>query len=83
MLQYEYSISESISKKYFKEIETMNQHEEIENFFDIEAQLLREIYQLEAIAAKESLRQLIDMLSVRFGKHFLEQFDIILLFYLQ
>ncbi|WP_146553324.1 helix-turn-helix transcriptional regulator [Rummeliibacillus sp. SL167] len=70
MLQYEYSISESISKKYFKEIETMNQHEEIEKFFDIEAQLLREIYQLEAIAAKESLRQLIDMLSVRFGKHF-------------
>ena len=43
MLQHQYSISESISKRYFKEIEIMNQYEGIEKFFDIEAQLLRKL----------------------------------------
>ena len=70
MLQQQYSISEAISKRYFQEIETMNRYEGIERFFDIEAQLLREVYQLEATAAKDSLRELLDILSVRSGKQF-------------
>lgn len=70
MQQHQYSISEDISKRYFQEIETMNRYEGIERFFDIEAQLLREIYQLEAEDAKTSLRQLIDILTVRAGKQF-------------
>ena len=70
MLQHQYSISEAISKRYFQEIETMNRYDGIEKFYEIEAQLIREIYQLETEAAKESLRALIDLLSERSGKHF-------------
>ncbi|MBK3494535.1 helix-turn-helix transcriptional regulator [Viridibacillus sp. YIM B01967] len=70
MLQHQYSISEAISKRYFQEIETMNRYDGIEKFFEIESQLLREIYQLDAEASKESLRRLIDILSERSGKHF-------------
>lgn len=70
MLQHQYSISEAISKRYFQEIETMNRYDGIETFYEIEAQLIREIYQLETEAAKESLRALIDLLSERSGKHF-------------
>lgn len=70
MLQHQYSISEAISKRYFQEIETMNRFDGIDKFFDIEAQLVREIYQLEEEAAKETLGKLIDILSERSGKHF-------------
>ncbi|WP_299511013.1 helix-turn-helix transcriptional regulator [uncultured Rummeliibacillus sp.] len=70
MLEHQYSISESISKRYFKEIEMMNQYEGIEKFFDIEAQLLRQINQLEAEAAKKSLQELLNILSIRAGKQF-------------
>lgn len=70
MLQQQYSISEAISKRYFQEIETTNHYERLERFFELEAQLIRDVCQLEAEAAKESLRQLIDILSERSGKHF-------------
>ncbi|WP_010290643.1 AraC family transcriptional regulator [Kurthia massiliensis] len=70
MLQHQYSISEAISKRYFQEIEVMNRYDGIEKFYEVEAQLIREIYQLETDAAKESLRNLIDILSERAGKHF-------------
>ena len=55
MLQHQYSISEAISKRYFQEIETMNRYDGIEKFYEIEAQLIREIYQLETEAAKERI----------------------------
>ncbi len=70
MLEQQYSISEAISKRYFQEIETLNDYEGIERFFDIEAQLLREVYQLEANDAKVSLHQLLDIILVRTGKNF-------------
>ena len=70
MLQDQYSISEAISKRYFQEIETINRYDGVEKIFEIEAQLLREIYQLETDAAKESLKSLLDLLSKRAGKNF-------------
>ncbi|GEL05813.1 helix-turn-helix transcriptional regulator [Rummeliibacillus sp. G93] len=71
MLQKQYSISETISKKYFEEIEIIENYEGIEEFFEIEAQLLRQIYQLELNEARASLRQLIDILAIRAGKEFI------------
>ena len=68
MQLHQQSISESISKKYFQEIDNINKFDGIDNFYTVESKLLFEIYHLESAKAKESLREIIDILSERFGK---------------
>ena len=65
---HQQSISESISKKYFQEIDHINKYDGIDNFYTVESKLIFEIYHLEAAKAKESMRVIIDILSERFGK---------------
>ncbi len=67
-MQHQNSISETISKRYFQEIDGINQYSGIEDFFNIESKLLFEIFHLEAAKAKKSLHEIIDILSIRFGK---------------
>lgn len=69
MQLHQHSMSETISKRYFQEIDNINQYIGVEEFFNIESKLLFEIYHLEAAKAKKSLHELIDILSIRFGKH--------------
>lgn len=64
----QYSMSEKISKRYFQEMDSINNYQGIEEFFIIESRLLFEIYHLEVVKAKKSLRELIDILTNRFGK---------------
>ena len=68
MQLHQHSISETISKRYFQEIDNINQYSGIEDFFTIESKLLFEVYHLEAAKAKKSLHEIIDILSIRFGK---------------
>ena len=68
MQLHQHSISETISKRYFQEVDNINQYVGIEEFYSIESKLLFEIYHLETAKAKQSLRQIIDILTVRFGK---------------
>lgn len=68
MYLHKHSISESISKKYFQEIDLLNKFEGIDEFYTIESRLIHEIFHLESAKAKESIRELIDILSERFGK---------------
>ena len=46
MQLHQHSISETISKRYFQEIDNINQYAGIEDFFTIESKLLFEIYHL-------------------------------------
>lgn len=64
----QHSISEAISKKYFQEIDHINKYDGIDNFYTVESKLIFEIYHLEAVKAKKSMREIIDILSERFGK---------------
>lgn len=59
------SIQETISKIFMNETENLNQVEGLDKFFEIETQLMYEIHHLEKERAKETLRELIDMLSLR------------------
>lgn len=68
MQLHQHSISETISKRYFQEIDHINQYSGVEDFYSIESKLLFEIFHLESIKAKKSLHELIDILSIRFGK---------------
>ena len=68
MQLHQYSISETISKRYFQEIDNINQYAGIEDFFVLESRLIFEIYHLEATKAKKTLHEIIDILSARFGK---------------
>lgn len=68
MQLHQHSISETISKRYFQEIDNSNQYNGLEDFFNIESKLLFEIFHLESAKAKKSLYELIDILSIRFGK---------------
>jgi len=68
MQLHQHSMSETISKRYFQEIDSINQYIGIEEFFNIESKLIFEIYHLESTKAKKSLHELIDILSIRFGK---------------
>ena len=68
MQLHQHSISETISKRYFQEIDSINQYNGVEDFFNIESKLLFEIFHLEATKAKKSLHEIIDILSIRFGK---------------
>lgn len=68
MQLHQHSMSETISKRYFQEIDNINNYIGVEEFFNIESKLLFEIYHLEATNAKKSLHELIDILSIRFGK---------------
>ncbi|WP_107943467.1 helix-turn-helix transcriptional regulator [Metasolibacillus sp. FSL H7-0170] len=72
MMQPQQSIAGTISKRYFQEIDNINQYDGVEDFFAIESRLLFEIYHLEETKAKESLRALIDILSIRFGKQMIK-----------
>ncbi len=72
IMQPQQSIAGTISKRYFQEIDNINQYDGVEDFFAIESRLLFEIYHLEEIKAKESLRALIDILSIRFGKQMIK-----------
>lgn len=65
---HQQSIAESISKKYFQEIDQINKFDDFDEFYTIESKLIHEIFHLEGDQAKESMRQLIDILSQRFGK---------------
>ncbi|PSL28815.1 AraC family transcriptional regulator [Planomicrobium soli] len=62
------SIQETISKIFMAENENLNQYEGLENFFEIETQLVYEIHHLEKDRAKQTLRELIDLIAVRAGK---------------
>jgi len=73
MQLHQQSISETISKRYFQEIDSINQYTGIEEFFTIESRLLFEIFHLEADKAKKSLHELIDILSIRFGKQVIKE----------
>lgn len=73
MQLHQQSISETISKRYFQEIDSNNQYTGIEEFFTIESRLLFEIFHLEADKAKKSLHELIDILSIRFGKQVIKE----------
>ena len=68
MQLHQHSMSETISKRYFQEIDHINQYVGVEEFFNIESKLIFEIYHLESAKAKKSLHELIDILSIRFGK---------------
>lgn len=68
MQLHQHSMSETISKRYFQEIDNINQYIGVEEFFNIESKLIFEIYHLESTKAKKSLHELIDILSIRFGK---------------
>jgi len=68
MQLHQHSISETISKRYFQEIDHINQYSGVEDFYIIESKLLFEIFHLESTKAKKSLHELIDILSIRFGK---------------
>lgn len=68
MQLHQQSMVEIISKRYFQEIDSINQFRGIEEFYNIESRLLFEIYHLETAKAKKSLHELIDLLTVRFGK---------------
>ncbi len=68
MQLHQHSMSETISKRYFQEIDNINQYIGVEEFFNIESKLIFEIYHLESAKAKKSLHELIDILSIRFGK---------------
>lgn len=68
MQLHQHSISETISKRYFLEIDNINQYNGVENFFNLESMLLFEIFHLEATKAKKTLHEIIDILSIRFGK---------------
>lgn len=72
MQLHQHSISETISKRYFQEIDSINQYAGIEEFFNIESKLVYEIYHLEAAKAKKSLHEIIDVLSIRFGKQLIK-----------
>lgn len=68
MQLHQHSMSETISKRYFQEIDNINQYIGVEEFFNIESKLIFEIYHLESAKAKKSLHEIIDILSIRFGK---------------
>ena len=72
MQLHQHSMSETISKRYFQEIDNINQYIGVEEFFNIESKLIFEIYHLESAKAKKSLHELIDILSIRFGKQFIK-----------
>ncbi len=69
MQLHQQSISETISKRYFQEIDNINHSDGIDNFYNVESKLLFEIYHLEAAKAKNTLRELIDIQTQRFGKN--------------
>lgn len=62
------SIVETISKRYFQEIDHINEYEGIDDFFNLESRLIFEIYHLEATKAKKTLYEILDILTARFGK---------------
>ena len=51
-MQHQHSIAETISKRYFQEIDGINQYSGLEDFFNIESKLLFEIFHLESAKAK-------------------------------
>lgn len=62
------SIQETISRIFMNETENVSQLEGLERFFEVETQLMHEIHNLEKDRAKETLRELIDMLALHAGK---------------
>ena len=69
MQLHQYSISETISKRYFQEIDNINQYSWDRGFFRHRKSIqLFEVYHLEVAKAKKTLHEIIDILSVRFGK---------------
>ena len=58
------SIQETISRIFMNETENVAQLEGLERFFEVETQLMHEIHNLEKDRAKETLRELIDMLAL-------------------
>lgn len=63
------TIQDTISKLFMIENEVLGQYEGLEQFFEIETQLIYEIHHLEKDRAKKSLRQLIDLIAIRDGKN--------------
>jgi len=53
MQLHQHSMSETISKRYFQEIDNINQYIGVEEFFNIESKLIFEIYHLESAKAKK------------------------------
>ena len=53
MQLHQHSISETISKRYFQEIDNINQYAGIEDFFVLESKLIFEVYHLEAYKSEK------------------------------
>jgi AraC-like DNA-binding protein len=68
MQQIHLSGTEKISEKFMKEIEISSQFDGVEDFFELENQLLYQIHHLETDKAKKTLRSIIDRISLRAGK---------------
>jgi len=66
--QHQLSGSETLSKKYINEIEISSQFAGLDNFFELENKLLYEIHHLETEKAKQTIHQIIDIISSRAGK---------------
>lgn len=62
------AIAEAISKTYFQEVDSVSHFPKVDQFFELEAKLLHEIYNLEEIQAKRTLTEVITILTERFGK---------------
>lgn len=71
-MQPQQSIVKTISERYLREIEYMNEFDGVEQLFKKESKLLLEIHHLEANNAKKTLQEIIDIFSARFGKQMLK-----------
>ena len=62
------SLAEAISKTYFQEVDIIGNYQRLDSFYDLEARLLHEVYNLEEANAKHTIAEIIAILTERFGK---------------
>ncbi|AYC30384.1 AraC family transcriptional regulator [Paenisporosarcina cavernae] len=65
--------SESIAKRFVTEIENIAKYEGYEHFFELENQLIYQVHHLESDQAKNTLRQIIDLITIRAGKQTIKE----------
>lgn len=59
---------DKISRRYIQEVKEMEQYQGIEEFYQFEKKLLLEIYHLDDVNAKKTMRELLGLITTRFGK---------------
>ncbi|GGG25065.1 hypothetical protein GCM10007425_19540 [Lysinibacillus alkalisoli] len=64
----QHSIAESISKVYFQEVDELNHCQDVDHFFELEARLIHEVFNLETEKAKTTFAEVISVLTNCFGK---------------